>query len=93
MQSPRSSSLKKGDKENFAGVIQRLVQKEREVIELQNKLSAVGRSSPDDEDAKKERSNQNKRWEALLSEIGGQKVKVRPFSALLPRDRTDPRVA
>ncbi|GAA6035972.1 hypothetical protein JCM8097_005193 [Rhodosporidiobolus ruineniae] len=74
--SPRTASLKKGDKENFAGVIQRLVQKEKEVIELQAKLAGVQRNGPDEEDARKERSSQNKRWEALLGEIGQNKIKI-----------------
>jgi hypothetical protein len=62
--------------QNFSGVISRLVQKEKEVIELQNKLANVEHSTRDDSDAKKDRSNQSKRWESLLQEIGTYKVKV-----------------
>ncbi|GAA5859773.1 hypothetical protein JCM1840_006447 [Sporobolomyces johnsonii] len=71
----RSSSLKKGDKDNFAGVIQQLVQKNREVIELQAKL-AVQPAAPDEADAKEERARQNRRWESLIQEIGQYKVKI-----------------
>ncbi|GAA5889934.1 hypothetical protein JCM5296_003653 [Sporobolomyces johnsonii] len=71
----RSSSLKKGDKDNFAGVIQQLVQKNREVIELQAKLTAQP-AAPDEADAKEERARQNRRWESLIQEIGQYKVKI-----------------
>ncbi|GAA5950997.1 hypothetical protein JCM3765_004650 [Sporobolomyces pararoseus] len=74
--SPRSPTLKAGDKENFSGVISRLVQKEKEVIELQSKLANIEHSTRDESDAKKERSNQSKRWESLLQEIGSYKVKM-----------------
>jgi hypothetical protein len=52
------------------------VQKEKEVIELRAKLKNIEHSPRDDSDAKKDRSNQSKRWESLLQEIGTYKVKV-----------------
>jgi len=109
-QSPKSPSLKAGDKEvsfpgfssqvvmiltlryflqNFSGVISRLVQKEKEVIELQNKLANIEHSLRDDSDAKKDRSNQNKRWENLLQEIGTYKVKVRRAPCRVAQTHTD----
>jgi len=109
-QSPKSPSLKAGDKEvsfpgftsddvmiltlryfvqNFSGVISRLVQKEKEVIELQNRLANIEHSSRDDSDAKKDRSNQNKRWENLLQEIGTYRVKVSRAPCCVAQTTTD----
>ncbi|BGP44533.1 hypothetical protein JCM10450v2_000347 [Rhodotorula kratochvilovae] len=74
--SPRGSSMKKGDKENFAGVVQRLVQKEKEVMDLKAQLEGAARSGHGDDEARKDRASQNKRWENLLQEIGQNKVKI-----------------
>ncbi|BGP28584.1 hypothetical protein JCM10296v2_000320 [Rhodotorula toruloides] len=84
-----SSSIRKGEGESFAGVIQRLVQKEKEVLELQARLAAVDlRPSPDADDAKKDRLNQSKRWENLLGEIGQNKLKIATLeSTIEARDK------
>ncbi|GAA6056774.1 hypothetical protein JCM3770_006127 [Rhodotorula araucariae] len=74
--SPGGSSIKRSDKENFAGVVRRLVQREKEVMDLKARLEGAARSEHGEEDARKDRANQNKRWENLLQEIGQNKVKI-----------------
>ncbi|GEM06116.1 hypothetical protein Rt10032_c01g0133 [Rhodotorula toruloides] len=84
-----SSLIRKGEGESFAGVIQRLVQKEKEVLELQAKLAnADYRPPPDAEDAKKDRLNQSRRWENMLTEIGQNKLKIATLeSTIETRDK------
>ena len=83
--------------QNFAGVIQRLVQKEKEVLQLQSELARASSStSTRDEvrcrgdqsaltlqgDAKHERAGRAKQWSSLMDEIAKHKTLVRRRSSL-----------
>lgn len=77
-----STLPKRGDKENFAGVIQRLVAKEKQVIELQeelDRLSSAARPndrSDGDDRAKKDRLERNRQWTNLMDEIARHKEQL-----------------
>ena len=76
----------KGDKGNVSGVIQRLVQKEKEVLKLQaevTKLSASKGRSEDAEAAKKERAERNRQWANLMEEIAKNKAQLADQEAML----------
>ena len=66
--------------QNFAGVIQRLVQKEKEVLQLQSELARLSSSTAgrDEGDAKHERAERAKQWSSLMDEIAKHKTSVRP---------------
>ncbi|SAM77134.1 related to Diaphanous protein homolog 1 [Ustilago bromivora] len=77
-----STLPKRGDKESFAGVIQRLVAKEKQVIELQaelDRLSSAARSkerTAGDDGAKKDRLERNRQWTNLMDEIALHKEQL-----------------
>uniref|UniRef100_V5GJX6 Uncharacterized protein n=1 Tax=Kalmanozyma brasiliensis (strain GHG001) TaxID=1365824 RepID=V5GJX6_KALBG len=77
-----SSQPKRGDKESFAGVIHRLVAKEKQVIELQaelDRLSSAARPeerTDGDDRAKKERLERNRQWTNLMDEIARHKEQL-----------------
>lgn len=73
-----------GEKENFAGVIQRLIQKEKQVNQLQaevERLSSVARptdrgDAADGPHAKMERLERNRQWTNLMDEIARHKAQI-----------------
>ncbi|KAJ9477578.1 BNI1-related protein 1 [Pseudozyma hubeiensis] len=77
-----STLPKRGDKESFAGVIQRLVAKEKQVIQLQaelDRLSSAARPNErtdGDERAKKDRLERNRQWTNLMDEIARHKEQL-----------------
>lgn len=77
-----STLPKRGDKESFAGVIQRLVAKEKQVIELQaelDRLSSAARPkerTAGDDGAKKDRLERNRQWTNLMDEIARHKEQL-----------------
>ncbi|KAJ1032638.1 hypothetical protein NDA16_000661 [Ustilago loliicola] len=77
-----STLPKRGDKESFAGVIQRLVAKEKQVIELQaelDRLSSAARPNErtaGDDGAKKDRLERNRQWTNLMDEIARHKEQL-----------------
>ncbi|SPO21738.1 related to Diaphanous protein homolog 1 [Ustilago trichophora] len=77
-----STLPKRGDKESFAGVIQRLVAKEKQVIELQaelDRLSSAARPNErtdGDDRAKKDRLERNRQWTNLMDEIARHKEQL-----------------
>ncbi|PWZ03137.1 hypothetical protein BCV70DRAFT_12160 [Testicularia cyperi] len=78
-----STLPKRGDKESFAGVIQRLVAKEKQVIELQQELERLAssarpneRGESDDGKAKKDRLERNRQWTNLMEEIARHKEQI-----------------
>lgn len=88
------SPTKRGDKENFAGVIQRLVAKEKQVIELQAELDRLttslrpGERAESDDTAKKERLERNRQWTNLMEEIARHKEQIADTEAQVElRDR------
>lgn len=77
---------RKGEKDGFSGVIQRLVQKEKQVLQLQGEVdrlsSAKGRLD-DEEKAKKERAEKNRQWSNLMEEIAKNKAQLADQEVLL----------
>ncbi|CDW98870.1 hypothetical protein, partial [Sporisorium scitamineum] len=77
-----STLPKRGDKESFAGVIQRLVAKEKQVLELQaelDRLSSAARPNErtdGDVRAKKDRLERNRQWTNLMDEIARHKEQL-----------------
>ncbi|TKY84985.1 hypothetical protein EX895_006065 [Sporisorium graminicola] len=77
-----STLPKRGDKESFAGVIQRLVAKEKQVLELQaelDRLSSAARPNErtdGDDRAKKDRLERNRQWTNLMDEIARHKEQL-----------------
>ncbi|SNX82525.1 related to Diaphanous protein homolog 1 [Melanopsichium pennsylvanicum] len=77
-----STLPKRGDKESFAGVIQRLVAKEKQVIELQAELDRISSSArpnertDGDDKAKKDRLERNRQWTNLMDEIARHKEQL-----------------
>ncbi len=74
------SLSKAADKDGFSGVIQRLVQKEKQVLELQEELDRLNSSgstprTPDD-GAKRDRLERNKQWSNLMEEIARHKATI-----------------
>ena len=69
-------------RESFAGVIQRLVAKEKQVIELQaeiDRLSTAARPNErtdGDDRAKKDRLERNRQWTNLMDEIARHKEQL-----------------
>ncbi|CAO1622300.1 unnamed protein product [Parajaminaea phylloscopi] len=76
------------DKESFAGVIQRLIQKEKQVLSLQAELDSVRQRGPgsgdagsgittgstgEDDRAKRERQERTRQWTNLMDEIARHK--------------------
>lgn len=82
-----STLPKRGDKESFAGVIQRLVAKEKQVIELQAELDRLSSAArPDertdgDDRAKKDRLERNRQWTNLMDEIARHKEQLASVEA------------
>ncbi|SPO39803.1 related to Diaphanous protein homolog 1 [Pseudozyma flocculosa] len=81
-QAPSTLPKRGGDKESFAGVIQRLVAKEKQVIELQaevDRLTSATRPNDradGDERAKRDRLERNRQWTNLMEEIARHKVQI-----------------
>ncbi|PWN41049.1 hypothetical protein IE81DRAFT_315743 [Ceraceosorus guamensis] len=79
-----ASGPKRGERENFAGVIQRLVQKEKQVLQLQSEVDRLTASRPPDrsgapdseEHAKRERLERNRQWSNLMEEIAHHKERI-----------------
>ena len=77
-----STLPKRGDKESFAGVIQRLVAKEKQVIELQSELDRLSSAArpnertDGDDRAKKDRLERNRQWTNLMDEIARHKEQL-----------------
>lgn len=83
--SDRFVTPKKAEKENMSGVVQRLVQKEKQVIQLQAELDRIGTPArkQDDAEAKKERAEQNRRFQNLMEEIARLKSQLVELEATL----------
>ncbi|KAG0276555.1 hypothetical protein BGZ95_007390 [Linnemannia exigua] len=85
-----------GKRENHAGVVQRLVQKEKEVAQLRETLDLLKKKYndraefvTDDEQRKSERSKEidSTRWNAMMTEVQVQKSKQTAEAASLADDR------
>ncbi|GAO49290.1 FH2-domain-containing protein [Saitoella complicata NRRL Y-17804] len=67
-------------RENFSGVIQRLVQKEKQVLDLQSEIDKLSSKVIDrasmEEKNKKERSERSKQWSSMADEIAKLKNQV-----------------
>ncbi|KAF9131822.1 hypothetical protein BGW39_001281 [Mortierella sp. 14UC] len=83
-----------GKRENHAGVVQRLVQKEKEVAQLRETLDVMKKKYndraefvTDDEPRKSERSKEidSTRWNAMMTEVQVQKTRVAAKAAKLTR--------
>ncbi|KAF9585106.1 hypothetical protein BGW38_003868 [Lunasporangiospora selenospora] len=78
-----------GKRENHAGVVQRLVQKEKEVAQLRETIERMekkykDKADIDDEPRKSERSKEidSSRWNSMLSEVQMQKNKIAETTSL-----------
>ncbi|KAG0210592.1 hypothetical protein BGX33_004803 [Mortierella sp. NVP41] len=85
-----------GKRENHAGVVQRLVQKEKEVVQLRETIERMEKKYKDraelvtdDEPRKSERSKEidSTRWNAMMTEVQVQKTKQTAEAASLAGDR------
>ncbi|KAG0339661.1 hypothetical protein BG004_006718 [Podila humilis] len=75
-----SEPMLSGKRENHAGVVQRLVQKEKEVIQLRETIDRMEKKYKDKADDEPRRSERSKeidstRWNAMMSEVQLQKSK------------------
>ncbi|KAG6910997.1 hypothetical protein DXG01_006051 [Tephrocybe rancida] len=76
---PQTTSVgKKSGSENFHGVVQRLVQKEKQVIQLQAELDRFKAQNPNDgrdADERAKRERDRAKWNVLMEEIAKLKTK------------------
>ncbi|KAI5476137.1 hypothetical protein MNV49_000407 [Pseudohyphozyma bogoriensis] len=78
----KANSFDKTDKDNFTGVIQRLVQKEKEVLQLQSNIAQLSKSSKvAGDDADTRRAEKGRRWEGLMDEINKNKLHISELEA------------
>ncbi|KAJ3492688.1 hypothetical protein NLJ89_g11182 [Agrocybe chaxingu] len=81
-----NNARKAGSEQNFHGLVQRLVQKEKQVLQLQTELDRYKAQNPsdgreDDERAKRERDRI--KWNTLMEEITKYKTKIGELENLI----------
>lgn len=82
-----SEPMFSGKRENHAGVVQRLVQKEKEVAQLRETIDRMEKKYKDKADDEPRRSERSKeidgtRWNAMMSEVQLQKSKTAEVTSL-----------
>ncbi|KAF9304280.1 hypothetical protein BGZ74_001919 [Mortierella antarctica] len=82
-----SESMLSGKRENHAGVVLRLVQKEKEVAQLRETIDRMEKKYKDKADDEPRRSERSKeidstRWNAMMSEVQLQKSKTAEVTSL-----------